>query len=166
MHLAERLARLAQVWRTLFGSRQKGDKICVLPSGLPCCVNGEEDLARFLKSKKHFSVTNNTVKHAAFIPNPRDGKTSVFRHSGEPTDALWNIGRISLGEDVPIRGAAFIRAETVRAEHLEVAASEPPPRHANIENWPSADDPELAKAARKEVAMALASQARLLVRSQ
>jgi len=135
-----------------------------LPSGLPCDVADTELLARFLRYSKYFSTQSGTVKHEAFLPNPRDGKSSVFRHPGEPASELWDLGRRELGENVRIHGAGLINARVVRDEKLEVAASEPPPRHANIQAWPKDPDPGIQKARQKEVAMAIAVHARLLLR--
>lgn len=135
-----------------------------LSSGLSPDVADSEPLARFLRSSKLFSAQKKIVKPAAFLPNPRDGKTSVFRHPGAPAAELWALGCRKLGEDARIHGAGIVRARDARVEGLEVAASEPPPRHANIEGWPTDGDPELQKAARKEAAIALAARAKLLLR--
>lgn len=152
--------------RTLPPRKRQGTSADILPSGLPSHVADEEPLARFLKSSKHYSQVNKHVKYAAYLPNPRNGKSSVFRHSGEPASELWGIGRSALGENVRIHGAGIISASVVRAEKLEATASEPPPRHADIEKWPMDDDPEETRAAQREVAIALAAKARLFLREQ
>ncbi|MFP4192125.1 MAG: hypothetical protein ACLFU6_08665 [Candidatus Hydrogenedentota bacterium] len=152
--------RLTASWRAWFEWKQAKR----LPSGLPYDIAGEERLARFLKHKKQFSATNGIVKYAAFLPSHRDGKTSVFRHTGDPAEELWKIGHRELGDQVTVYGAGIIVAFDTRAAGLGVSASEPPPRHANIEGWPTRDDPELAKAAQREVAKALAERAVLLLR--
>ena len=133
-----------------------------MPSGLSEVVEDEEDLARYLVSSSQFSRI--TVKPSAFLPNPRDGATSVFRHGSEPRDELWHIGSQYVMGDRTLHGAAIVRARHVRATGLDVTASEPPPRHANIVGWPlSASDPELAKALCKERAALIAQQAELLL---
>ena len=156
---------LLLAWRKIFRKKQE-EAQALLPSGLPCHVGDEEKLARFLKSRSHFSPTKNLVKYAAYLPSPRDGKSSVFRHSGDPADDLWEIARRELGEETNVRGAGIASAADVRAALLTVAACEPPPRHANIQDWPTAEDPDEAKAARNEVAMVIAQNATLLLRSQ
>jgi hypothetical protein len=134
-----------------------------LPSGLPVVVDDDEDLARFLTSSSQFNMI--MVKPSAFLPNPRDGATSVFRHGGKPLDELWQIGIEVMAGDRTLHGAAVVKARHVRDVRLEVRPEEPPPRHANIVGWASTgSDPELAKARRKEQAALLAQQAELLRR--
>src|SRR5919197_677650 len=118
----------------------------ILPSGLPEIVEDEEDLARYLTSSSLFSSV--MVKPAGFLPSPRDGETSVFRHGSEPRDALWRIAQEYVVGDRTLHGAAIFKARDVRAARLDVVAEEPPPRHANIVGWAwSASDPEIAVAA-------------------
>jgi hypothetical protein len=67
--------------------------------------------------------------------------------------------------DRNLYGAAIFNARAVRSAHLEVVADEPPPRHAAIRGWPWIEgDPELQKAAQKERATLIASQAALVLR--
>jgi hypothetical protein len=129
-----------------------------LPSGLPDVVSDEEDLARFLASSRWYNSIG--PKSAAFLPNPKDGETSVFRHSGDPLDELW-----SLFAGPSLHGAAIVKARDVRSAELEVIASEPPPKHAAIRGWPIASDPALQKAQQKECALLVASKAKLLLKN-
>lgn len=132
----------------------------MLASGLPEDVADDEDLARFLTSSGQFNA--HMAKPAAFLPSPRDHETSVFRHGGEPRDALWAIGDEHLAR---IHGAAIVKALDVRAAELDVIAAEPPPRHAAIRGWPRVvNDPELQKAQQKERAALIASKAALFRR--
>ena len=156
------LARPVTLWRALV-ERMQGER---LPSGLPVEIAGEERLARFLKHKKQFAATIGMVKYAAFLPSRLDGKTSVFRHTGDPAEELWTIGHRELGGEVTVYGAGIIVASDIRRAGLDVSASEPPPRHANIEGWPTEDDPDLTKAAQREAAKALAERAVLLLRQR
>ena len=134
-----------------------------LPSGLSEFVADSEGLARFLKSRSQYNAKG--VKHSAFLPNPKDQTTSVFRHSGEPASDLWRIGVEEEKSARTLYGAAIVLAEIVRNEKLAVTAEEPPPRHAVICDWPvDPSDPELQKAKHKEIALVIASQARLLLR--
>lgn len=129
-----------------------------LPSGLPEVIGDAEDLARFLTSSSQFNTR--MVKPAAFLPNPANRETSVFRHGSEPRAGLLEIGTTHILGDRTLHGAAICKALHVRAARLEVAAKEPPPRHANIIGWPwSEADPELAKAERKELAALIAQHA-------
>lgn len=159
------LARLLAAWRMRYGRKQGHGLGQQLPSGLPFEIVEEERLARFLKHKSCFSATKGVVKYAAFLPGRHDGKTSVFRHPGEPAMELWTIACRALASDVTVYGAGIVVASDVKRAGLEVIASEPPPRHANIEGWPLHDDPDMAKAAQREVAKAVAEHATLLLRS-
>lgn len=133
----------------------------MLPSGLPERVADDEDLARFLTSSSQFNST--MVKPSAFLPEPKDRETSVFRHGGEDRQALWAIGNEHASQGRTIHGAAVLKASEVREEWLEVIADEPPPRHAAIRNWPwIEDDPVMRKAQQMELATSLASKAELV----
>lgn len=78
--------------------------------------------------------------------------------------ALWDLGDREIGAARRVRAAAMLTADDVRRALLDVEASEPPPRHANIVGWPSAaNDPEVTRAQRKELALLLA-QAAVLIR--
>ena len=134
----------------------------MLPSGLPDYVADEEDLARFLTQSSHFTLL--MAKPAAFLPSHKDRETSVSRHGTAPSDALWWLGLEAAGNR-PLYDAAIFRAHTARAAQLEVAADEPPPRHAVLRNWPWVeDDPELQRAAQKEKALLIARDAALVLR--
>lgn len=134
-----------------------------LPSGLPEHVSDGEDLARFLTSSGHYNTT--AVKPAAFMPNPRNRETSVFRHGAEPLESLKAIAQAEVGAERRIHGAAIVKAGIVREAQLEVRAKEPPPRHADITGWPwTADDPVLMKAEHKQLAVVIAQKAGVPVR--
>jgi hypothetical protein len=133
----------------------------MLESGLPEIVGGDEDLARFLTSSSHFNTGG--VKAPAFLPSPNDRETSVFRHGGEPQEALWAIADQHLAVR-RIYGAAIVKVQHVRDCQLDVIASEPPLRHAAMRSWPWLDDPELQKAQQKERAAQIASKSSLVLR--
>jgi hypothetical protein len=134
-----------------------------LPSGLPKIVDDHEDLARFLTSSSQFNAK--MAKPSAFLPNPKDRETSMFRHGREPADALWAIGSREAAGERTIHGVAICKAGHIRSLALQVDAEEPPPRHAAIRGWPWGEsDPELQKAKQKELAGLIASQAALLTR--
>lgn len=129
----------------------------------PESIADSEHLARFLTSSSQYNTKG--VKPSAFLPNPDDQSTSVFRHGGEPESELWQIGVEDAVGTRTLYGAAIIVAEVVRSEKLTVTADEPPPRHAVICNWPvDQSDPDLQKARQKEIALVIASRARLLLR--
>jgi len=135
--------------------------MATLPSGLPCVVDDEESLARFLVHRDQFSAS--IPKPSAFLPNRNDRETSVFRHGREPLEQLWAIGSAA-ASGRNIYGAAIIKAHAVRATGLTIDADEPPPRHAAIRNWSWNDaDSILQKAQQKEKALVLASQSELVL---
>ncbi len=129
--------------------------MALLPSGLNDVVADGEDIARFLTQRGQFS--REIAKPATFLPSVETRETSVLRHGAEPAERLWEIGRAAAG-DRTLYGAAIIKAESIRAAKLEIEASEPPPRHAAIRDWPWPDDPDLRKAQQKERALLLASR--------
>jgi hypothetical protein len=121
-------------------------------------IAAEEIVARYIFSSSHFSRDNNRVKHNAFMPAP-DGKTSVFRTKGLERDAVWEIGeQVARGRSQPLHARADITAGEVAQAKVKVALSEPPPRHCNIEGWPT------EKSAQKLIAIDLADAARLILR--
>ena len=133
----------------------------MLPSGLPAHVADDETLARFITSSSHMNSMG--VKPVAFLPNPQNGETSVFRHGKTPEDQLWAIGQaVVAGSGRNIHGAAFVLTGDVRNETPSVVASEPPERHANIGNWPSEADLALQKAHQVKIAMRLAEKSDLI----
>ncbi len=135
----------------------------VLSSGLAEIVDDEESLARFLTSTSQFNAVG--VKPSAFLPNPKNGETSVFRHGSQPEESLWQIGEEHLAGVRTLHGAAIVKTMHVRSTGLNVIAEEPPPRHANIIDWPwSQSDPEMGKAEQKERAIVIAQHAELLRR--
>jgi hypothetical protein len=134
----------------------------VLPSGLPEHVADDEQLARFLTSDSQFS--RELAKPSGFMPGPMDGTTSVFRQASEPARLLWETADREIGPARRAKAAALLTAAHVRQATLQVVASEPPPRHADITNWPQvANDPDATRAQRKELALLL-SQASALFR--
>lgn len=136
--------------------------MAILASGLADVVGDAEDLARFLTSSSQHKA--DVAKPAAFLPNPHDRETSVFRQGAQPLDALWQLGREHAVGGRTLHGAAIVKARRVREVELDVVASEPPPRHAAIVSWPwLADDPDLQRAQQKELAARLCQHAALLL---
>jgi hypothetical protein len=128
-----------------------------LPSGLPEEIAETEDLARFLTQSSHFTAT--MAAPAVFLPSPKSRETSVARHSREPAHQLWAIALAAAGTR-KLYGAGIFKAAAVKSAKLQVAADEPPDRHAVIRGWPwSETDPDLQKAQQKECALVLASAA-------
>jgi len=132
----------------------------VLDSGLPEQVADAEPLTRFLTSDSQYN--RESVRPSGFMPGPRDGNTSVLRMDADSPDALWATADQWLGADRRAKAAAVLSALAVRRATLEVLASEPPPRHADITGWPEvANDPDATRARRKELALLLTQAASL-----
>lgn len=126
--------------------------------GMDAGVQPEDPLTRFIYSSSLFSRDKKRVKHNAFMPG-RDGKTSVFRTKDLNEAAIWAIGEEVAQKSVrPLHGRGDIAAADVSKANLTLVPSEPPPRHANIENWPAEKD------AQKLKAMELADAAKLVTR--
>jgi len=127
-----------------------------LPSGLPNIVADNEPISRFLTSKSHFNSTS--VKPNAYMPNKKDGKLSVARHSADPLSESKRIAKdFNLSKAI---GVAVIRASCFREEDLDFDANEPPLRHADVVKWPwKKHDPEIDKAKQREKAAVLAQEA-------
>jgi hypothetical protein len=137
--------------------------MATLPSGLEEVITDDEDLARYLTSSSQFNAV--MVKPSAFLPNPKDRETSVFRHGSEPRDKLWATSSEHAAGGRNLHGAAICKARDVREAQLEVMAEEPSPRHAAIRGWPFSEaDPELQKAKQKELAALIASKAAIVRR--
>ena len=135
----------------------------MLPSGLAEIVDNDEDLTRFLTSSSLFNAAG--VKPAAFMPNPQNRETSVFRYGSEPRERLWRIGSEHLTAGRTLHAAAIFKARHVRSSQLDVVPQEPPPCHANIVGWPwPQTDPELSKSQQKELASLIAQQAEVFRR--
>ncbi len=96
-------------------------------------VISTEILSRFVLQKTYIRA-NNTVRPAAFLPNPKNGETSVFRISGITDNKVWDIGdrEVATKQGKPIFGRADIETSNVVSKDLKVISSEPPERHANL----------------------------------
>lgn len=130
----------------------------MLPSGLPDLISDREALSRFLTQSGHYSSKG--PRAGAFLPHPTYGNTSVFRVGGDLPllKRIW--AETNPGRD--LRAVAVVTAAQVRWVGLDVTPDEPPPRHANIEQWPKDADPELQKSRHKELALELAAGAVLV----
>lgn len=99
-----------------------------------------ELLTRYLFSKKnHYRISNKTVRPNAFIP--QNGKISVFKVLGLDEQEIWDIGDqyVAPNRGKPVLGRADIEQAEVIKHKLRVVNDEPPPKHANIVDWPPAE---------------------------
>jgi hypothetical protein len=101
-------------------------------------VDLSEILSRFIFQRNWYRPSDNRVKYAAFMPNPNNGETSVFRTSGLANNEIWDIGEreVAIRRDKPILGRGDIRASAAISKNLKITPSEPPKRHANLIGWP------------------------------
>ena len=118
-------------------------------------VTPSEVLSRFIMQTNWCSLSDNRVKYAAFMPNPKNGETSVFRISGISDREIWEIGHreVELRRDKPVLGRADVGSSFVVTKGLNVVPSEPPVRHANIVGWPE------EKSEQRLIALELAAEA-------
>ena len=129
-----------------------------LPSGLPTVVRDDESLARIVIFSDWVAKSTGRVKYPAFLPAP-DHETSVFRRASLTDERLWGLGAEAAKRGT-LHGAAVVQTGVVRRAGLDAWACEPPPHHANLIRWPVlANDPELQKARRKEMATEIAEEA-------
>ena len=120
-------------------------------------VDPLENLSRFILQSNCYRPSDNRVRYSAFMPNPNNNETSVFRTSGVSDKAIWDIGERNI-QRKPILGRADIITSVVLSNGLNVLPKEPPERHANISNWPG------EKSKQKLVALQLAEEANLRLR--
>ena len=121
-------------------------------------VAASEQIARYILSKKHFSVTNRTVKYGAYLPAP-NGEASVYRISNISEKEIWDIGQeyVAGPSKRTLRARGDTAAAVITKTGLEfVPETTPHPLHANIANWP------LQKDEQKMLAVEMANQAKLV----
>jgi len=117
-----------------------------------------EDLTRYLFDSGKFAATKGRVKPGVFVP-AKNGTTSVFRTSGLSDLQNWETGNSVANE---LQRTLLARAEVKAScvpEPLRIDPSEPPPRHANIVNWPESRDEQLM------LAQQIAAEAQLVVKA-
>lgn len=106
--------------------------------------SGSEKLTRFIFSKSHFSVRNQTVKYGAFIPPPDSEDRSrcspdlsVYDISGISESEVWMIGRQYVQGIRSIKARADLSVKDIHSNSLKViSAPQPHERHANITPFP------------------------------
>ena len=111
--------------------------------------DNNETVTCFVFGKRKLSKSGDQVivRAKVFEPHRTRNELSVFRitdlRSGFDERSIWFIGKFvekerRLGGDQSnLYGRADLSVFQIRDLHLDVVPSEPPPRHANIENFPS-----------------------------
>lgn len=104
---------------------------------MPLIPDNLDVVARYVYYKSHIRSSNKTVKYAAFLPNPKDNKTSVYRVSGLSEDKIWDIAacHVSQNQENPLQGRADLNVSDIVKSKLSVIPNEPPYRHADITDW-------------------------------
>jgi hypothetical protein len=112
-----------------------------LPGSLPrlgADPTPSEVTSRYLLQSGHYTALTGRVKPRAFHPAVRDHKTSVFRVQELTERQIWSLGdqyvASPLGKE--LRARAELSVAQITAVGLQVEPAEPPPRHANIVDWP------------------------------
>jgi hypothetical protein len=115
----------------------------LLPNPAP-----SEITSRYLRQTNHYAASIGRVKPRAFHPNPNDNKTSIFRVQGLTDREIWALGdeHINLPFGSALVALAELSVAQITAIGLYVEPAEPPPRHANIINWPVGKDEWMSKA--------------------
>ena len=118
-------------------------------------IEPSEKLSCFILQSNWIRASDNTAKPAAFLPNPQNRETSVFRTSGISEQDTWETGDREVADrrGKPILGRADILVRDILSKHLQINPSEPPPRHANITGWPDEKSKQL------QIAVELAADA-------
>jgi hypothetical protein len=107
-----------------------------------------EVTSRYLRQRSHYAPSDGRVKPRAFHPNPEDHKTSVFRVQGLSDSEIWDLGdeHVARPSGIEILALAKLSVEQITGVGLRVEPEEPPPRHANITDWPREKDEWMLKA--------------------
>lgn len=105
---------------------------------LPAEILPEEIVVRYILTSSEYSKVKLRVKYRAFEPSPTNKFTSVFRVSGLKENKIWEQGRkfVAIPRNRTLYARADISVSNIRAQGLGIFPAEPPPRYANIVNWP------------------------------
>jgi len=105
-------------------------------------VAPDEAISRYLLQSGHYSASTGRVKPHGFHPARRNRKTSVSRVQGLEDREIWKLGDVcvALPQGTNLRARADLLVADVVNVGLRVEAEQPPPRHANIIDWPAEKD--------------------------
>lgn len=124
-------------------------------------IPDNEELARFILFRSHYSVKKRRIKFSAFMPPRNKREVSVFCISGLDEKPIWDIGYSEVHnpeEGRTLRARGDLYAQDARDLDLDVVPeTSTHERHANIEGFPK-DEVE-----RKNFAIELARVAKLVV---
>jgi hypothetical protein len=130
---------------------------------MPGAIDDQELLARYVLTQKYLDRTGQALPNA-WMPHlnktivPPRLETSVFRTDGQTERDISEQGgqvatereknyknrMLSTGKPYPegkqtfrLYGWGIIKTENLRRINLDAISDEPPPRHAEIVNWPT-----------------------------
>ena len=132
---------------------------------VPLVLGPDEELARFIYSKRQFSIDNGLAKPGAFLPK---GTALSVAHTTSLADgAIWATGRETLtpqpGRNV-LRARGDVSVLAVNKEKLVATRDDETfVRHTLVEGWPALDDKDHEKQLCKDIAAKLSQHARLHV---
>ncbi|WP_126457164.1 hypothetical protein [Sulfuriflexus mobilis] len=108
-----------------------------------------EPISRYIFNKRHFRRLKGTVEYGAFLPNPKNNETSVFRVKGLSEDRIWNIGFNHVAKDriESLKSRADILSTdiSILSDNVLSVVKETSSHklHANIVGWPSEDHEQI-----------------------
>lgn len=111
-------------------------------------ITDNEVLARFVLYSRFIRTSDQTVRHAAFLP-PFDFNLSVTRHKELSTQQIWDAGKNVAAEcQRPLYGRADVEVAVPRRLSLRVEANpvDGNPNHAHITGWPEEKSEQISVA--------------------
>ncbi len=126
-------------------------------------IGYDEQVARFVISKRWIRIANNSVKPDAFIPHPHI-ELSVTRHKNITTEKIWAHGEsVAANRNKTLYGRADVRVGDVRKESIDVVArpiAGENPNHACLIDWPS------EKSHQKQIAQEIVAKTHYVAREE
>ena len=94
-------------------------------------------VSRYIYYSKYIKKSNLSVSYGAFMPNPMDNTTSVFKVSGLSESDIWQIAELYVTpmQSNTLKGRADINSGDVESQNLDLIPDKPPDRHINISGW-------------------------------
>jgi hypothetical protein len=126
---------------------------------IPKDVDDAEEVASFVLESSKFKGSG--IDWRQLMPSRSHGNTSVHRIDGLSEDEIADAGHVIALQrpKLGILGWGVLIAKAIRLlVPLSISAREPPPRHAQIEDWPAVED-------QRALAMDLARTAKVTKRS-
>jgi hypothetical protein len=121
-------------------------------------IHEQEQLSRFIFSRRYFSPAKGEVKFGAFIPPKGSKDLSVHRTGTLGEEAIWKIGLTAVQSERGLKARADFLAAVAYDVGLQVIPETSTHElHANITPWPE-DEIE-----RRSLATELAFRSKLVI---